>query len=236
MSIAILLGVIGAWTIVVWRDYRRSGYRLGVYFALRAMWLFCKLFHGVRPRGPDPLPRHGPAILISNHTSPADPFFLQCASRRLILFLMAREYYDIKFLRPIFDLGETILVNRTGRDTAAMKATLRALRQGRVIGIFPEGGIHLDPHTLGDAKPGAALLALLTRAPVIPALIDRRRHTNQILHGILQPAPTRVFFGKPIDLRPYFGKEHDDDTLDEVTSLMMTSIDRLRPNRGNTNP
>lgn len=229
-----LSGLILVTTLAVWRDCRRSGHRPAVYFGFRALWLVSKLWHGVRPRGPDPLPASGPAILISNHTSTVDPLFLQCASRRVISFLMAREYYAFKLLRPLFNLNNPILVNRTGRDTAAMKATLRALGEGRVVGIFPEGGIHLDADSIGKAKPGTAMLALLTRVPVIPAFIERRPHTNNLWIGITRPANARVFFGSPIDLSPYYDGEHDNAALEEVTQLLMDSITRLRPNRDKT--
>jgi 1-acyl-sn-glycerol-3-phosphate acyltransferase len=231
LAIATLAALTLITALAVWRDCRRSGFRPGQYFGLRALWLVCKLWHGVRPRGPDPLPPSGPAILISNHTSTVDPLFLQSASRRIISFLMAREYYSIKLLQPIFNLNNPILVNRTGRDTAAMKATLRALGEGRVIGIFPEGGIHLDADSLGKAKPGTAMLALLTRAPVIPAFIERRPHTNKLWIGITRPANAQVYFGPPIDLSRYYDHEHGDAELEEVTRLLMKSIERLRPAR-----
>jgi len=234
LAIAMLAGVIFFTTLAVWRDCRRSGYQPGAYFGIRALWLVCKLWHGVRPRGPDPLPATGPAILISNHTSTIDPLFLQCASRRVISFLMAREYYNIKLLQPIFNLNKPILVNRTGRDTAAMKATLRALGEGRVVGIFPEGGIHLDADSIGRAKPGTAMLALLTRVPVIPAFIERRPHTNNLWIGITHPANARVFFGSPIDLSPYYDGEHDNAALEQVTQLLMENIAKLRPKRDET--
>jgi 1-acyl-sn-glycerol-3-phosphate acyltransferase len=150
---------------------------------------------------------------------------------------MAREYYGIRMLQPIYGLSGTILVNRTGRDTAAVRATLRALRAGRVVGIFPEGGIHLDPESVGAAKPGAAMLALLARAPVIPAFIDRPLRTNRLWDGLTRRVRTRVRFGKPIDLRPYYGREHELEALDEVTRLLMAAIGGLRPVKNErTNP
>jgi 1-acyl-sn-glycerol-3-phosphate acyltransferase len=230
-AMAVLASVTFVTILAVWRDCRRSGYPAGAYFGFRALWLVCKTWHGVRPRGPDPLPPTGPAILISNHTSTIDPLFLQCASRRVISFLMAREYYDIKLLQPIFNLNKPILVNRTGRDTAAMKATLRALGEGRIVGIFPEGGIHLDADSIGKAKPGTAMLALLTRVPVIPAFIERRPHTNNLWIGITRPANARVFFGPPINLSSYYDLELDNAVLETVTKLLMDNIARLRPGR-----
>lgn len=236
LSLAVIMGLVCLVIALVWWDMKRSGQSLALYLGFRALWLFCKMWHGVRPVGQDPVPSSGAAIIISNHTSPADPLFLQCGTRRVVSFMMAREYYNIKFLRPIFRLNNPILVNRTGRDTAAMKATLRALSEGRVVGVFPEGGIHLDPDTLGPAKAGMAMLALLTRAPVIPAFIDRRPHTNRLWYGILRPLKTRLIFGRPIDLTPFCGREHDHAAMQEATELLMNSIDRLRPRSNDGRP
>lgn len=228
LAIGLLASFVAIIGWAIWRDVRQSEDSFATYCGFRALWLFCKLWHGVRHSGPDPLPPAGAVILVSNHTSPADPLILQSATRRVIAFLMAREYYSIRWFRPIFRLNQPILVNRTGRDTAAMRATLRALGQGRVIGIFPEGGIHLDPDSIGTAKPGTALLALLSRATVVPAYIERRAHTNRLIEGIFQPAPARIHFGHPIDLTDYYDRMHEPGVVQEVTDIFMASIDSLR--------
>jgi 1-acyl-sn-glycerol-3-phosphate acyltransferase len=126
-------------------------------------------------------------------------------------------------------LTDTILVARTGQDAAALRATLRALKEGRVVGIFPEGGIHLDPNSLREAKLGTAMIALSSRAPVIPAFIDRKVHSNRLVAGLLRPAHARVYFGPPIDLSRYYDdKHHDSAVFEEVTNLLMSSIERIR--------
>jgi 1-acyl-sn-glycerol-3-phosphate acyltransferase len=98
-----------------------------------------------------------------------------------------------------------------------------------VVGIFPEGGINLDPTTLRQGKPGAAMLALATRVAVVPAFVERPVHTNRLVEGILRPTHARVYFGRPIDLSPYYDRRHDREVLQEVTHLLMRSIEQLRP-------
>jgi 1-acyl-sn-glycerol-3-phosphate acyltransferase len=149
---------------------------------------------------------------------------------------MAREYYNIRWLRPVFHLTGTILVKRAGHDAAAMRTMLRALKEGRVVGIFPEGGIHLDPTSLREAKLGTAMLALLSRAPVIPAFIERKVHTNRLFQGVLRPAHARVFFGPPIDLSRYYDKPHNTAVLHEVTQLLMCSIEQIRQRTADCSP
>ena len=225
----LIVGLAALTGFAVWRDCKRSGYTLAQYLVFRVLWLYCKVWQDYRPRGPDPLPRRGAVLLVSNHTAPADPLLLQCSTRRLISFLMAREYFGIQLLGWISQLNGNIPVNRTGRDTAAMKATLRALEQGRVIGVFPEGGINLNAHALREGKAGAAMFALMTRVPVIPVFIDRRVRTNRLVDGLLWPARARVFFGRPIDLSRYYDRRHDRGVLEEVTRLLMRSIADLSP-------
>ncbi len=53
--------------------------------------------------------------------------------------MMAKEYFDFKPLRWLFDTVGVILVERSGRDMAATRAAMRALEQGYVLGVFPEG-------------------------------------------------------------------------------------------------
>lgn len=210
---------------------RGSGDSLAKFMLRRIIWLYCKLWHGWRAIGLARLPTAGPAIIISNHTSTVDPFFLQCATHRVISFLMAREYLGIRWMQPIYKLSGVIAVNRTGRDTAATRAALRALEEGRVLGIFPEGGIRLERHGVGAGKPGAAMLALRARAPIYPAYIDRRLHSNSIVRAVLDPCKTRVYFGPPLDLSAYYAREQDRELLREVAEFMMQSIAALAPSR-----
>ena len=66
---------------------------------------------------------------------------LQAASRRLLGFMVAREYYESPWLHWICSHIGCIPVNRDGRDLAAIRAAMRALGEGRVVPIFPEGTI-----------------------------------------------------------------------------------------------
>ena len=102
----------------------------------------------------------GPAILISNHTCGIDHMLLQSRSRRLLGFMVAREYYEWKWIHWICKYIGCIPVNRDGRDFAATRAAMRALKAGRVLPIFPEGhivpasGRRLDRHEARDRISG----------------------------------------------------------------------------------
>src|SRR5262249_31705550 len=104
-----------------------------------------------------------------------------------------------------------IPVNRDGRDFGATRAAIRALQQGRVLPIFPEG--HIVPESgrrLDEMKPGTAYIAIRAQVPVIPAYIMGTPETNEIIESLLTPSRSRVIFGKPIDLSD-FGPERAGD-------------------------
>src|SRR5258708_3992583 len=116
-------------------------HRLGVSIAQAANRLFCRCYHDVEVQTPRRIPRRGAAILVCNHLSGLDPMLIQSASQRLVTWMMAREYYDLKALTWLYKLVEAIPVERSGRDLPATRAALRALAHGRVLGVFPEGKI-----------------------------------------------------------------------------------------------
>ena len=163
--------------------------------------IYCGVWHQLSSDGWAPLPESGPAILISNHTCGIDHMLLQSKSRRLLGFMVAREYYEWKWIHWICRYIGCIPVNRDGRDFAATRAAMRALKEGRVLPIFPEGhivpasGLKLDP-----MKPGTAYLAIHAQVPVIPAFIYGTPETNEIIESLITPSRARVIFGEPIDL------------------------------------
>jgi 1-acyl-sn-glycerol-3-phosphate acyltransferase len=161
---------------------------------------YCVLWHRLKFNGFAPLPPFGPAILIANHTGGVDHLLLQAACRRVLGFMVAREYYDWRWLRPWCDYVGCIPVNRDGRDVSAMRAALRALKDGRVLPIFPEGHVvAMSGRQIADIKPGTAYLAIRAQVPVIPAFIYGTPETDDIFKALVTPSRSRVHFGKPID-------------------------------------
>ena len=83
-------------------------------------------------------------VVVANHISAMDPVILQISSpRRIIHFMMAKEYYEKKPWYWLYKAFGTIPVNRSGTDIAAVRAALRVLKDEKVIGLFPEGRISL---------------------------------------------------------------------------------------------
>jgi 1-acyl-sn-glycerol-3-phosphate acyltransferase len=176
------------------------------------------------------LPEHGPAILISNHTSSIDPIVLQATCRRVLGFLIAREFFENWAFRPMCRILGCIPVRRDGNDLVATRAALRALREGRVVPIFPEGRIvPTSGRELGEPRPGVAFIVLHARVPVIPAYIWGTPETDEIWKGLLAPSRARVVYGRPIDVADIAPEGPiDKAALAVVSERLMGAIHELR--------
>ena len=201
---------------------------------MRILWglnsFYCVFWHRLEVMDRDPLPETGPAILISNHTCCIDHMLLQAATRRLLGFLIAKEFYEYWFFRPFCRIGGCIPVRRDGNDVAAMRAALRVLEEGRVVPIFPEGRIlPKSGRELGEAKPGVAFIALRAGVPVIPAYICGTPTTNKVVRSFLTPSHARVYFGPAIDLSDLIADgKVERDSFSEVTRRLMGAIRALK--------
>lgn len=186
--------------------------------------LFCRVYHRVGTIDPPKLPREGPAILVCNHVSGLDPMLIQSTCRRLIIWMMAREYYDIRTLTWLYKLVGAIPVERSGRDLAATRAALRALHQGRVVGVFPEGKIETDQNLL-PFQTGVALMAIKTGVPVYPAYLDGTQRGKEMLDAIAHPNRAVIRFGPAVE----FARDSTSkDSLEEATDRIREAIWALR--------
>lgn len=165
--------------------------------------------------GRENVPLDGPLIVASNHLSYVDPVALGVSFPRAISYMAKVELFRIPVLGALITAFNAYPVDRGKGDIAAIKASIRMLRDGKAIGIFPEGTRNLT----GEARPhtGVALLASLSGAPVLPAFVQGGDRANRL-------GKLRVAFGEPIRFGP--GKASRED-LANWTGLVMARIRAL---------
>lgn len=180
--------------------------------------LFCavmaSVFRVLLPRlfdwevhGLENVPRGG-AIIVSNHLSVFDPpitlmALLRMRPPRHVHFLAKASLYTIRYLGFAYagwllDQIHAIPLRQDEADLTAFKRAVRLLGEGRLIGIYPEGGITWL-HQPAQPQPGLALLAHLAQVPVIPMGITGSRPLWwRDARGRLQFNRVRVRFGTPL--------------------------------------
>jgi 1-acyl-sn-glycerol-3-phosphate acyltransferase len=139
-------------------------------------WVASRFVYRFKVRGDEHIPTQGAAVLVCNHVSFVDAVLLMAASPRPIRFLMDHRIFQIPVLGWLFRLAKAIPVAPRAEDPAAyekaMQAAAQVLREGDLLGIFPEGGITRDG-SIQPFKPGVTRIADTATAegialPVIP--------------------------------------------------------------------
>lgn len=194
------------------------------YWFIKGMfWPLGTVYFRLRRRGLRNLPGRGAVILVANHSSFLDPPALGSACPRKVHFLIMRAMYEDPRFRWFYAGMEAIPVSAERQDAMALRRALRALQDGGVVGIFPEGGRQADGR-LGEARSGAALLAARSGATVVPVGI--RGAFEAFPPGGLFPWPKRieVEFGEP--LRWNEGAP-ERDSLAAFSKCMMEAVGHL---------
>lgn len=191
-------------------------------------------FHG-RSNRRCPFPDDRGALIIANHRSPVDPLFVWLNSHlggtrfriRAISFMMAREYYEVPGLVGWISRSmKSIPVNRNGQDMEGTRHTLRLLKEGHLVGVFPEGQINTGEGLL-PGNPGVAYLALKSKVPVYPVFIFNSPVADSMVKPFYTRTKVRVAYGEPIDLSEYHDRKPTREILQEVTDLMMDRLAEL---------
>jgi 1-acyl-sn-glycerol-3-phosphate acyltransferase len=183
-------------------DPRDRPYRLVIRLALVVFGLFGFRFD---VRGSENVPAGGGAIICSNHVSFFDFTFLGLAAlprHRLVRFMAKASVFGHWFAGPFMRAMKHIPVDRKA-GAAAFESAVRALKDGEVVGVFPEATISRS-FTVKELKAGAARMAIDAGVPVIPAAvwggqrIATKGHSVQFRRGV----PVTVLLGEPIVAEP----------------------------------
>lgn len=212
----IVLGVLAALLLLLIVACRFTEFSLlqRIYYGIA--WLMTRLQWGAKYDGQFDLPRAGGGIVICNHRSSVDPFFIQTHSRRKIRWMVAKEYVSSWALAWFLKPCEVIPVGRGGVDTAATKTAFRAIEAGGIIGMLPEGRINTTKEPLLPVRPGAALVALKLKVPVIPCFIENSPYNKTAWSPLFMTARVKVHFGPQVDLGDLYGREDEDGVVNEA--------------------
>lgn len=185
-------------------------------------WIFSR----VTICGLENLPEGG-FLLTPNHLSRFDaPLVFVALKGRNPTAFVADTYRRRPFFRWIVGMVDVIWVNRGATSPSVIKAALRALQTGRVLGVAPEG-TRSRTHTLMHGKTGAAFLAHTTHATIVPVAIINTEHIARNMWR-LNRIPVTVRFGPPFQLPPP-AQRANAEYLEACTVEIMCRIAALLP-------
>jgi 1-acyl-sn-glycerol-3-phosphate acyltransferase len=186
-----------------------------------------------RFEGLEHVPPEGPVLVACNHISYLDPlahgYFLEKAGRRP-RFLAKSELYRNPFLRLVLQGARQIPVRRGTGESAPVDTSLRALREGEAVVVYPEATVTTNAdHTPMQGKTGIARLALAGRVPVLPVATWGTQHVWQKdgPRSLKFARPIFVMAGPPLDFSEHEEGAQDPDVLRLVSDQVMAELGGL---------
>jgi 1-acyl-sn-glycerol-3-phosphate acyltransferase len=173
------------------REQGASGplYLLVKHTAALAFRILC----GFTATGTINVPTRGPVVIMPNHKSFWDPFFVAIVLRRPVHFMGKAEHFEGPLAKLFLRLG-AFPVRRGESDAEALETARAILRRGDALALFPEG-TRVRDEGLGTPKRGAARLAIEAGAPLVPATITGTEKRRWPL-----PRRVRLVFGTPVSV------------------------------------
>jgi 1-acyl-sn-glycerol-3-phosphate acyltransferase len=177
--------------------------------------------------GLENIPKEGGLIITLNHISYLDSVVLIVNPVRSDLTaLVTDKYQKNPIFRYFINSAEGIWIDRTKADFAAFKVAIEVLKQGKVLGVAPEG-TRSKTGQLNEGKPGTVLLTMKTNVPILPVGVIGTEDGFSKLKRFQKPKMV-ANFGKPYHLPP-MTRENKETYMQDCTEEIMCQIAALLP-------
>lgn len=188
-----------------------------LYRVLKAIVGFiCKIIFRTKYYGLENLPKTGGYVLCCNHTSMMDIPLIAVKMDRQVCFMAKEELFKIKLFSSLFTRLGAFAVKRGTGGADALKHAENLVKQGKVLGIFPEGTRNLEGRPK-KAKAGIAVVVANANATVVPASIYHEGRIKLF-------SRVTVRYGKPISKEELGMKDASRGELRRVSTLLMDKI------------
>lgn len=175
------------------------------YTAFRwTLGTFLRTYFRLHMTGMSNVPRTGPAVLVSNHQSWLDPWLLAVKLPRIVAFMAKAEWFTQPAANHVLREIGVFPVQRGEADARAIKLALQVLREGELLGMFPEG-TRSPSGELQLMRAGAVRIAEKMDVPIVPACVVGS--ARLMPKGALFPRPgvIQIRYGSPYRLSDLYG-------------------------------
>lgn len=168
-----------------------------------------------RARGLRNIPAEGGGLVLMNHQSFLDPLLVQLPLSRPVGFLARENLFRVPFVGWVLRRHYCVGINRESAGTRSIRETVRRMRFGFLMGVFPEGTRTRDG-SVGDFKPGFVALVRRNRLPIVPVGIAGAYEALPRGARFLRPRKVCVVYGDPIpyeELEPFCRRGREDELV-----------------------
>ncbi len=203
--------------------------KLSVRITVAFVRLLCHILLRWTVSGREQVPDEGSLLLVANHVHLADPALLTLAFPRGITFMAKEELFNYPLLGRLLRDAGILPVARSGdlqQKRDVMRQAEEVLMRGQVLALFPEGK-RSPSGVLLQGKPGAAVLAIRTRSPLIPVVVEGTEQIRGNWWWLRRPK-VRISIGTPFSLQGAGGRMARSEST-RLTSEIMNRIASLLP-------
>lgn len=195
-------------------------------FAAMIIRLIFRINGGLAIKGRENIPLEGGVIIAFNHISFLDPLLAGAALPRRATFMARRELFDFPILGWMAK-HYALPVDMERLLPSTVKQSIRRLREGGVVVIFPEG-MRSKTGELLEAGQGVGMIALHGNVPIVPALITGSNLALPFNAKWLKRAKVSVIFGEPIYPSKEKTTDRRHDLYKDVSDKVMSNIGELK--------
>ncbi len=179
-------------------SYRRTTYTPVQFLLDCTAFILLRLLWRTQSPPSLPLPPGQGAVIVANHRSSVDPFYIHLAARRRVRWMVAREFCENRWFGWFLEQTGAIPTRRGGIDNVAIRRAVELLKEGHWVGILPEGRINLSDQFLLPVRPGAALIARRAGVPLLPVFIEGAPYDRTPVSPFFMPARVKLHIGTPV--------------------------------------
>lgn len=184
-------------------------------FVTKTFKVLCKIFFQYKVVGAENIPNEGNVVIAANHKSNLDPIFIAAAiENRQVAAIAKKELFKFKPLGNILSKLNVIPIDRDKPDISTIKNILKSIKDGYVLGIFPEGTRVKGPE-FGKAKPGLTVFAIKGKAMIVPiSIISNYKIFNKVT----------IYIDKPISLEKYYKERLSNEDHERLSQDILEII------------
>lgn len=194
------------------------------YHLIRTLSFVVRPFYPVKFINKENVPKNGAALFVVNHSIWYDPVALAYSTRRHIRYIAKSEIFKNPIFGFLLRKAGIFPVHRGNDDISAIRTSLSILKNGGLLCIFPEGTRGKYKQELQTFHDGAAMIALMSKAPCIPVYMQQFRLFRR----------TKVHFGKPVDFGQLLQKKVGSYEMKQATQIIVDCYHHLMQEAKNT--
>ncbi len=193
-------------------------YFIGKYLAKTLSYA---VYKKLTVKGKENIPKNGALIIVSNHIAFSDPAVIISTCPRIVHFMAKSDLFEDYFKSLFMRNMNAFPIKRNQSDRAALRRAVQILNNDWVLGIFPEGR-RVKKSAPTELKKGAAYLARITGADVLPVCIYRSEKDDSVWHKLV------LSYGKVIKNSEFgFENKNKADEISRASKMISKKITEL---------